>query len=250
MYTHRVFGLIGYPLGHSFSRGFFTDKFASEGIDAEYDNFELPDIKDIENVWPVEGLAGLNVTIPYKQQIIPFLDGLSDEAAAIGAVNVIHIGRDADGNIRRTGHNSDVVGFIDSIRPLLLPSMRRALVLGTGGASKAVCYGLRSLGVEPVLVSRSGSKGSLTYADLSPDVMASHTVIVNATPVGMYPHVDDCPDIPYNLLTPAHLCYDLVYNPAETAFLRRAASQGAIVKNGLDMLHGQAIAAWRIWNMK
>ena len=251
MNQHRVFGLIGYPLGHSFSRGFFTRKFADEAIDAEYLNFEIPDISDVRKVWATPGLAGHNVTLPYKQAIIPFLDGLSDEAAAIGAVNVVRIEADPSSpeGVKRVGYNSDVVGFCESIRPLLRPKHKRALVLGTGGASKAVRYGLLSLDVEPVMVSRSAGKGDLTYADLTPEVMASHTVVVNTTPVGMYPKVDECPPIPYELLTPDHLCYDLVYNPEETTFLRRAASRGASVKSGLEMLDLQAIEAWRIWNM-
>lgn len=251
MSNHKVYGLIGYPLGHSFSRGFFTDKFAAEGIDAEYDNFELPSIDGVTGVWTVEGLAGCNVTIPYKERIIPYLDGLSDDAAAIGAVNVIRMERDqaVPGGVRRVGYNSDVVGFRESIRPLLGPSHKRALVLGTGGASKAVCHGLATLGVEPVRVSREAGRGDLTYAQLTPEIMAAHTVIVNTTPVGMYPHVEGCPDIPYSLLTPAHLCYDLVYNPEQTTFLTKAAEHGAMTKSGIEMLHLQAIEAWRIWNV-
>lgn len=251
MNNHRVFGLVGYPLGHSFSRGFFTRKFADEAIDAEYLNFEIPAITDVKEVWMTPGLAGHNVTLPYKQAIIPLLDGLSDEAAAIGAVNVVRIEADASSPAggKRVGYNSDVVGFRESIRPLLRPEHRRALVLGTGGASKAVRYGLITLGVEPVMVSRTADKGDITYADLTPEVMASHTVVVNTTPVGMYPKVEECPPIPYDLLTPGHLCYDLVYNPEDTTFLRLAASKGATVKSGLEMLHLQAIEAWRIWNM-
>lgn len=251
MTQYKVYGLIGYPLGHSFSRGFFTDKFSAEGINARYENFELPSIELVSEVWPVDGLAGLNVTIPYKERIIPYLDGLSDEAAAIGAVNVIRIERDpsSPAAVRRIGYNSDVVGFRESIRPLIGSGHKRALVLGTGGASKAVCHGLATLGVEPVRVSRDPSRGDLTYDALTPGIMASHTVIVNTTPVGMYPHVDECPDIPYSLLTPDHLCYDLVYNPDVTTFLRQAARHGAVTKNGAEMLRLQAIEAWRIWNM-
>lgn len=251
MNNHRVFGLVGYPLGHSFSRGFFTRKFADEAIDAEYLNFEIPRIEDVLQVWQTPCLAGHNVTLPYKQTIIPLLDGLSDEAAAIGAVNVVRIEPDAAAGegVKRIGYNSDVVGFRESIRPLLRPEHKRALVLGTGGASKAVRYGLMTLGIEPVMVSRSADKGDLTYEDLTPEIMSTHTVVVNTTPVGMYPKVDACPPIPYELLTPAHLCYDLVYNPEYTSFLRKAAEQGAAVKSGLEMLHLQAIEAWRIWNL-
>ena len=243
----RYFGIIGRPLGHSFSAQFFNDKFRSEQIDARYLKFELPDIGDLMEVLAeYPRLAGFNVTIPYKQDVMAYLDETAPEAAAIGAVNVVKVTQTPDGPFL-AGHNTDVIGFCRSISPLLA-GRSKALVLGTGGASKAVVYGLRSLGVEPVLVSRTPSEGMLGYADLTPEVMASHTVIVNATPVGTYPHVDACPPIPYDLLTPAHLCYDLVYNPEKTLFLSKAEARGAVIKNGLEMLHIQAVEAWRIWN--
>lgn len=252
MRNHKVYGLIGYPLGHSFSRGYFNDKFAAEGIDAEYCNFEIPSVGDIREVLDDHSdLAGLNVTIPYKEQVIPFLDRLDDDAAAIGAVNVIKVVRHDptdDDDIELVGYNSDVVGFRDSISPLLTPGRDKALILGTGGASKAVYHGLRQLGVEPVYVSRTARKGVLGYADLTPEVMASHKVIVNTTPLGMYPNVDSCPDIPYECLTPDHLLYDLIYNPDVTTFMKKGAAHGAEVKNGLEMLLLQAFEAWRIWN--
>lgn len=244
----ELYGLIGYPLGHSFSAAFFAEKFAREGIDAEYHNFEIPAIEQLSEVVAAHPtLRGLNVTIPYKQSVMPLLDALSDEARAIGAVNVIRIGRSADG-IRLEGHNSDVIGFTESIRPLLKSEHRRALVLGTGGASKAVLHGLHSLGIETRSVSRKPHPGGFTYAELTPAVLSEFTVIVNCSPVGMFPHIDEAPDIPYEALTPAHLLYDLVYNPLETEFLRRGAAQGALTKNGLEMLHLQALAAWDIWH--
>lgn len=242
-----IYGLIGNPLGHSFSASFFAEKFSREGIDARYMNFEIPDVKCLLDVVAEHsGLRGLNVTIPYKQAVIPLLDSLSDGARAIGAVNVIRVLRDGR-QVRLEGHNSDVIGFSRSISPLLQPGHRRALVLGTGGAARAIHHGLRGLGIEPVAVSRRPGTDTLTYADLTPSVLAAHTVVVNCSPVGMYPHVDEAPDIPYHLLTPDHLLYDLVYNPLETEFLRRGKERGAVVKNGLEMLHLQALAAWEIW---
>ncbi|MCM1036285.1 MAG: shikimate dehydrogenase [Bacteroides sp.] len=247
---HRTFGLIGYPLGHSFSQDFFNRKFESEGIDARYINFELPAIEMLTEVVAANpDLAGFNVTIPYKQQVIEYLDAIDPEAKAIGAVNVVKIFRQPDGSLSFKGYNSDSIGFADSIRPLLDPERhRRALILGSGGASKAVAHALRGLGVEPQVVSRTAREDVITYADLTPEVMASHTVIVNTTPLGMYPNVDTCPDIPYDLLTPDHICYDLLYNPGTTMFMRRAAGQGAVTKNGLEMLLLQAFVSWNIWN--
>lgn len=247
---HKVYGLIGYPLGHSFSKQFFNDKFASEGIDAEYINFELPDIGDLMEVFAENpGLSGLNVTIPYKQQVIPYLDDLDPEAEEIGAVNVIKITpTKRQGDFRLTGYNTDVEGFRLSVKPLLTPERDKALILGTGGASKAVAQAFKTLGVEYTFVSRSKHAGCLTYGELTPEIMASHKVIVNTTPLGMYPHVDECADIPYSCLTPAHLCYDLLYNPDVTEFMRRAQANGAEVKNGLEMLLLQAFASWNVWN--
>lgn len=241
---HNVFGLIGYPLGHSFSRKFFTEKFQQEGIDAEYLNFEIPDanqLLDIVNQNPQ--LRGLNCTIPHKQAIIPLLHELSPEAKEIGAVNVIKIN-----NGKLTGYNSDIIGFMDSIRPLLKPHHRKALVLGTGGASKAICVGLRKLGIEWKYVSRRPVDGQFTYEDITPEVLQEYTVIVNCSPVGMFPHVDESPSLPYSFMTSRHLLYDLVYNPLETQFMQRGAQYGATVKNGLEMLHLQALASWDFWN--
>ena len=244
------YGLIGYPLGHSFSRGYFNEKFKAEGIDAEYLNFEIPSINDfMEVIESNPDLKGLNVTIPYKEQVINYLDELAPDARQIGAVNVIQIIRQPKGKVKLVGHNSDVIGFTQSIELLLKPHHQKALVLGTGGASKAVFHGLKSLGIEPTYVSRTPKDPSyLTYSQLTPEVMAGHTVIVNTTPLGMYPKTDTCPDIPYELLTTDHLLYDVVYNPAETLFMKRGQAQGATVKNGLEMLLLQAFAAWEIWN--
>ncbi len=244
----KLYGLIGHPLGHSFSAGYFARKFSAEGIDAEYLNFDLPSadrLPDVVRDHP--SLAGLNVTIPYKEAVMPLLDSLSAEAAAIGAVNVIKVTRHG-GHTRLRGYNADIIGFTRSLRPLLRPGHKAALVLGTGGASKAVVHGLHRLGIATQYVSRTPHGDSIGYADLTPEVMARHTVVVNCTPAGMFPHVDTCPDLPYALATPDHLFYDLVYNPEQTLFLRRAAERGATVKNGLEMLHLQAEASWEFWN--
>ncbi|MBR3066140.1 MAG: shikimate dehydrogenase [Prevotella sp.] len=244
----KQYGLLGYPLGHSFSRAFFTDKFQREGIDAEYLNFELPDISRLPEVLDTHPqLRGLNVTIPHKQAVIPYLDALSDEARAIGAVNTIRITHDADGHRLLKGFNSDIIGFTDSIRPLLKPHHTRALVLGTGGASKAICRGLEQLGLEWCYVSRSPREGLLTYSDITPARIADYTVIVNCSPVGMHPHTDESPALPYAALSPRHLLFDLVYNPETTLFMRQGRRFGATVKNGLEMLHLQALASWRFW---
>lgn len=238
------YGIIGYPLGHSFSRGFFTEKFAKENIDAEYVNFEVPDaaaLRDILRENPE--LRGLNVTLPHKQAVIPLLDEISDEASEIGAVNVIRVR-----NGKTKGFNSDIIGFMESIKPLLKPHHTQALILGTGGASRAIRVGLSRLGIKWKYVSRTPREGMLTYNDLSPVVMQKYTVIVNCSPIGMFPKVDGTPDIPYDQLTDKHLLYDLVYNPGETQFMLRGAAMGATVKNGLEMLHLQAVASWRFWN--
>ena len=246
----QKYGLIGYPLRHSFSIGYFNEKFRAEGIDAEYLNFEIPTINDfMEVVLENPALAGLNVTIPYKEQVIPFLDELEKDTEAIGAVNVIKIIR-KKGKIKLKGYNSDIVGFTQSIEPLLQPQHRKALILGTGGSSKTVYHGLKNLGIESIRVSRtSGSQeGVITYQDITPEIMDEYKVIVNCTPVGMYPKVDFCPDIPYSHLTPEHLLYDLLYNPNVTRFMKKGEAQGAATKNGLEMLLLQAFTAWEIWN--
>ncbi len=239
------YGLIGYPLGHSFSRRFFNEEFFPEhGIEAEYLNFEIPEAEGLLEVVRTHPLLrGLNCTIPHKQAVIPLLDEISPEAREIGAVNVIRI---RDGRLK--GFNSDIIGFMDSLRPLLRPHHRRALVLGSGGASKAVWAGLLRLGLEPMQVSRKAGDGVLSYEMLTPEVMADCTVVVNCSPVGMFPHVDECPAIPYELLSGRHLLYDLVYNPLDTLFMQRGRERGATVKNGLEMLRLQALASWKFWH--
>jgi shikimate dehydrogenase len=251
--TERLYGLIGFPLGHSFSGSFFNNKFESEGINARYLNFELPDIGDLmEMLAEYPELCGFNVTIPYKQQIMAYLDDIDAKAKRIGAVNVVKVIRNkADNDFRLVGYNSDVIGFSASLKPLLQPQhMAAALVLGSGGASKAVCCALTDLGVTPLVVSRKECDGCITYGELTPEVMQAHKLIVNTTPLGMYPHVDECPDIPYELLTDEFLCYDVVYNPEVTLFMKRCSEHGATVKNGLEMLLLQALESWNIWTSR
>lgn len=244
------YGLVGYPLKHSFSRRFFSEKFEKEAIDAEYVNFEIPSIEEFSAIVTDSNLRGLNVTIPYKEQVIPFLDELDENAKEIGAVNVIEVKR-VGGVCRLIGHNSDVIGFQNSIAPLINKEIHhKALILGTGGASKAVVQGLRNLGLETKYVSRTKREDGLTYEDLTEAILKEYAVIVNASPIGTFPVVDECPAIPYEYLGATHLLYDLVYNPAETLFLQKGKAQGAKIKNGEEMLHLQALAAWEMWGNK
>lgn len=243
----RHFGLIGYPLGHSFSKQFFSEKFSQEGIEAEYLNFELSHIEQFPEILQEDPcLQGLNVTIPYKQVIIPFLNELSSEAKSIGAVNVIRIGK-KNGEKWLTGFNSDVIGFRNSLVPLLKPWHTQALVLGTGGASKAICHVLDELNIKWLRVSRHPSKDMLGYEDLHKEILQEMPLIVNCTPLGTFPHTDTCPKLPYEALTSRNLLYDLVYNPEKTLFLKKGEAQGASIKNGLQMLYLQAIASWKFW---
>ena len=243
----RRFGLIGFPLGHSFSKKYFTEKFLLEGIDARYDLYELKSLDEFAELKVSENLCGLNVTIPYKQQIIPFLDEMDETAAEIGAVNVIKFIRDGN-DLKLKGYNSDAIGFLQSIRPYLKPHHNKALILGTGGASRAFDYTLRKLGIETIFVSRTPAEGQLSYSDLSETVLNEYPIILNASPVGTFPDVERCSDIPYQYLTSRHLLFDAVYNPAETLFLQKGKAQGTTVLNGEGMLTGQAEAAWKIWN--
>lgn len=244
-----TFGLVGMPLSHSFSKSFFTKKFDYEGIDAQYLNFELPEVGLIADILASHpDLKGFNVTIPYKEQILPYLDDINKDAAEVGAVNVVKVSRDCTGLARLCGYNSDIVGFEQSLRPLLKEWHHKALVLGTGGASKAVLFVLRKLGIEATLVSRTAGNDRITYADITRKTMADNLLIINTTPLGMSPRVNAFPDIPYEHLTDRHLCYDLIYNPEVTLFLKKAQEKGAAIKNGEEMLILQAIESWRIWN--
>lgn len=244
------YGLIGYPLGHSFSKNYFNEKFHNENIDAQYINFEIPDIGDLpEIVDSNPELKGFNVTIPYKEKVISYLDYISPEARAIGAVNVVKVEHKGS-HVTLKGFNSDVIGFTKSIEPLLEKFHKKALILGTGGASKAINYGLKSLGLENIFVSRFQRPGTIQYEQITPEMVQEYNVIVNCTLVGMYPHVDECPQLPYKAMTTRNLLYDLIYNPDETLFMKRGKAQGANVKNGLEMLLLQAFASWEFWNGK
>ncbi len=243
----KKFGLIGYPLVHSFSKRFFTGKFETENIDARYDLYELDDISKFTGLIQRIEFSGLNVTIPYKEKVIPFLNELDETAEKIGAVNVIKFIRENDKLILK-GYNSDAIGFGNSLEPFLQSFHKNALILGTGGASKAIDYVLNKLGIDTQFVSRTAQSGRLTYADLNQEIIEKYKIIVNASPVGTFPHTDECPDIPYQFLTEKHLLFDVVYNPAETLFLKKGREQGAKGLNGENMLKEQAMAAWEIWN--
>lgn len=244
----KKYGLIGYPLGHSFSMGYFNEKFKNEAINAVYENFEIPDIQDITTVIGSNpDLAGFNVTIPYKEKVMDYLDYIAPEAAEIGAVNVVKVTHNGERAVLK-GFNSDVVGFVNSIKPLLRPLHKKALVLGTGGASKAVEYGLRKLGLETIKVSRTEKDNTITYGQVTPELLSEYKVIVNCTPCGMAPHFDEFPNLPYDSIDDSFLLYDLIYNPEETLFLRKGKEKDATVKNGLEMLLLQAEEGWNIWN--
>lgn len=243
------YGLIGYPLGHSFSVSYFNQKFADEHIDATYENFEIPSIDLLPEVLDSNPeLRGLNVTIPYKEKVIPFLDSVTPEARAIGAVNVIRVTHTGKKQVTLKGYNTDAVGFTKSIEPMLDNKWhKKALILGTGGASKAVNYGLRSLGLETLFVSRFERPGTIQYGSITPEVIQEYNVIVNCTPVGMYPNTEACPPLPYEAMDNHTILYDLIYNPDTTLFMKKGEVHGANVKNGLEMLLLQAFASWEFW---
>lgn len=242
----NIFGLVGKNIDYSFSAGYFSEKFRSEKIDNSlYKNFDIPDITYFPQIVKKnKGLVGLNVTIPYKETIIPYLDELSEVAEQIGAVNCIKINK--KGELK--GYNTDVYGFLKSLQPLLKPHHAKALILGTGGASKAVSFVFKQLNIEYKVVSRTPNKDNFTYSDLTQEVMKSFLIIVNCTPLGTYPDVEDAPALNYDFLSSNHLVFDLIYNPSETTFLKLAKQKGALTKNGYDMLVFQAEKAWEIWN--
>jgi len=239
----KKYGLLGRKLGHSFSKTFFTNYFEEQGIDAQYDNYEMNSIVEVHDIFKSE-ISGLNVTVPYKEEIIPFLDGLSPEAQSIGAVNVIKFEGD-----KKIGFNSDAFGFHQSIKPFLLNVHERALILGTGGASKAVKYVLKEIGLDVIQISRApyGEK-EFAYHDINEHMLRACKVVVNCTPVGMYPEVDACIPFPFDFLTSEHLVVDLIYNPEKTVFLQKSEKRGSTFLNGASMLKEQALRSWGIWN--
>ncbi|WP_103865289.1 shikimate dehydrogenase [Aquimarina sp. I32.4] len=240
----NIYGLLGRNIGYSFSRGFFSEKFETENLDCEYTNFDIPQITDITEVIKDTKIQGLNVTIPYKQEVIEYLDDLDPIAKEIGAVNVIKFNKEKG----LIGYNSDYYGFIESLKPLLNDTVKKALILGTGGASKAIAYALQQLHIEYTFVSRNSGHDKLSYKNIDKLIMANHTLIINCTPLGTHPNIHDCPDIPYQYITNNHVLYDLIYNPAETTFMHQGKEKGATVSNGLQMLKLQAEKAWEIWN--
>jgi len=236
----NTFGLIGKSLSHSFSEKYFNKKFHNEDIkNCEYKNFELNDISEIKELISQVNLSGLNVTIPYKKSVIPFLDELTPEAKAIGAVNTIEF----KGN-KLIGHNTDTIGFLQSIYPIL-NGRKKALILGNGGASKAIQNALKKLNIEYKIVSRNSS---FDYLDISNQLIDYYKVIINTTPLGTYPDIAEYPQIPYKKLNESHLLFDLIYNPVESQFLQFGKTRNCIIKNGLEMLEIQAESSWNIWN--
>lgn len=246
----KEFGIIGYPLGQSASPAFFNKKFATEGINAEYIPFEIESIEQLPAILEKHPqLCGFNVTIPYKLQVMNYLEGMSDAAQGVQAVNVVKVLRDADGKPHLRGYNSDIIGFSRSLEPLTKGKHSKALILGTGGVSKAVAYSLKQMGIEYIFVSRKASDTAIAYEQLTADIMSTHTLIINCTPLGMVGHgVDQCPPIPYERLNSNHLLYDIVYNPENTLFLQKGAAMGAAKKSGYEMWYLQALASWEIWN--
>ncbi|MEI8114945.1 MAG: shikimate dehydrogenase [Bacteroidia bacterium] len=248
----KTFGLIGHRLGYSFSRNFFTEKFAKENLsEHEYLNFELDTIDEFIGVFDQgKEICGLNCTIPYKQQIMQFLDEIDAEAAEIGAVNTVKI-INQNGKRILKGFNTDIYGFENSLRPMLEEKHQKALILGTGGASKAIKYILNKLQIEFVSSSIEDQlyENEIRYNQIDEKLLKEYLIVIHATPIGTFPNVDNCPDIPYQSITSEHVLFDLVYNPEETLFLKKGKAQGAKTKNGLEMLHLQALRAWEIWNV-
>jgi len=238
------YGLIGKTLAHSFSASFFKDYFEKNNIDARYSNFELNDVEEISSIFD-QNLSGLNVTFPYKESVIPYLDRLDESAAQIGAVNVI-----AFENGEKVGYNTDAYGFAQSIKPFLTFEHERALIFGTGGASKAVAHVFKQIGLDVLYISRNGHEATavFTYEDINSHMLQACKVLVNCTPIGTFPNISDCIELPFEHLTPAHLVIDLVYNPSETELMKRAKKQGAAIMNGLSMLQHQALKSYEIWS--
>jgi shikimate dehydrogenase len=240
----EAYGIIGYPLTHSFSPAYFAEKFANLGIDAAYERYEIKDINELPAVISAHPLLkGLNVTIPYKKQVMPLLHEIDADALAVGAVNCIAIN-----NGKLKGYNTDVIGFRQSLEPLLQPYHKQALILGTGGSSNAVAHALEQLDIAYVKVSRQNKEHTLNYDEVTAEMVSQCKLIINTTPLGMHPAIDNAPTIAYDQLTPYHLLFDLVYNPAETKFMALGKEHGAVTQNGLEMLHLQAEASWNIWN--
>ncbi len=245
--NRKKFGLLGRDISYSFSANFFKNKFLNMGLDAfTYENFDVPEIFEFPFILyqRKDEFGGFNVTIPYKESVQRYLDKIDQEAAEIGAVNTIKVEEDDS----LTGYNTDVHGFVNSLKPLLQEHHTSALILGTGGASKAIAYGLKKLGITYRFVSRSVAEGNLLYSQLTEDHLKAHSIIVNCSPVGTFPNVENAPNIPYEFITDKHFLYDLIYNPEITSFLKHGKDKGATIKNGYEMLELQAEKSWEIWN--
>jgi shikimate dehydrogenase len=240
------FGLVGRDISYSFSRGYFAEKFNSYNLPHTYVNFDLQTIAElIPVIESTPNLKGLNVTIPYKEEVIPLLDKLNKKAKKIGAVNTIRITK----KNKLIGYNTDYFGFKNSLQPYLNKHHKRALILGTGGASKAIAFALKNLGIDYAFVSRKKKKGvKFQYSDLSETIVSKYQIIINCTPLGTFPNIEDCPNIPYNTISSNHILYDLIYNPEQTKFLKQGLRRGATIINGLEMLKLQAEKSWEIWN--
>ncbi len=247
--TDMLFGLVGFPLQHSFSKGFFNKKFKREKINANYLNFEIENLNELDSIiLNNPNLQGFNVTIPYKEKIIPLLSDISPEASKIGAVNVVKVFRESKSSYRLIGFNTDYIGFKESIEPLInRETETRGLILGTGGASKSVAQVFTDIGISWKKVSRTPNENQFSCSDITKEIVSSYKIIVNTTPVGTFPNNDESPNIPYEYLTSEHLLYDLVYNPEKTMFMKLGEKQGATTKNGMEMLERQALATWEIW---
>ena len=245
-----MYALIGYPVKHSFSQKYFSKKFQNENIDEKYHLFSAQNIDIVNRILNENAdLKGANVTLPYKEKIIPLLSELSEDAEEIGAVNCIKfIKSNNNEKLHSIGYNTDWRGFSLSLLPFLDSIGNSALVFGSGGASKAICYALKKLNITPTVVSRTPQIGQLDYCKINEDIIKGNLLLVNTTPLGMYPNIDSFPPVPYQFLSKKHLCYDLVYNPLDTLFMKKARTFGARVKNGLEMLYNQAEMSWKIWN--
>jgi shikimate dehydrogenase len=241
----RTYGLIGYPLTHSFSQQYFTQKFIELGInDAEYFTFSIPSINNLNEIIATHPhLSGFNITIPYKKKVIPFLHDIDETVKQLGACNCVNI---KEGKLK--GYNTDVFGFEHSLKPFLKDHHQKALILGTGGAAAAVGYVLQKLSIDFKFVSRHSTAFNLTYAQLNKQIIQEHNLIINTSPVGQYPNIHDAPDLPYEHIGSQHHLFDLIYNPSETAFLQKGKAMGATIQNGYEMLVLQAEASWKIWN--
>ena len=244
MRENKIYGLIGKNIDYSFSKNFFSKKFKNENINCKYLNFDIQNISDFKSVISDKNISGLNVTIPYKEDVIKYIDEISNDAKSIGAVNTIKIS-----NNKLTGHNTDHIGFTKSIEKIdEFKNIESALILGSGGASKAIQFALKNMKIKYTIVSRSNSIKCINYNQVSEKIIKNHKLIINCTPLGTFPEVEKCPEIDYRFLSPFNILYDLVYNPKQSNFLRKGVNAGCKIKNGLEMLEIQAIESWKIWN--